>query len=204
MPDTVLQPLTEPTPGDARHLTELHARLLDAATEHGLVELTYRVVDTPVGALLLAATPTGLARVAFASEGHDAVLDHLAATLGPRILHDPNGFGQFVAELSEYFAGGRQAFDVPVDLRLAHGFRREVLGRLREIPYGATRSYAAVAASTGHPRAVRAVGSACATNPVPIVVPCHRVVRSDGTTGGYLGGPEAKAFLLHLESTAAA
>lgn len=204
MSDTVLQSLTEPSPGDAQHLTELRARLLAASTEHGLVDLTYRVVDTPVGPLLLAATPAGLARVAFASEGHEAVLDQLAATIGSRILHDPNGFGELVSELREYFAGGRHGFDVPVDLRLAHGFRREVLGRLREIPYGSTRSYAAVAASTGHPRAVRAVGSACATNPVPIVVPCHRVVRSDGTAGGYLGGPETKAFLLRLEAAPAA
>ncbi|HET8594546.1 MAG TPA: methylated-DNA--[protein]-cysteine S-methyltransferase [Intrasporangium sp.] len=203
MPDSVLEPLTIPTPDDARHIARLHERLLHTATEHDLVDVTYRTVDTPIGPLLLAATPAGVVRVAFASEGHDAVLDTLAARVGPRILHDPDGFAQLVHELGEYFAGHRRGFEVPVDLRLAQGFRREVLGRLREIPYGSTSSYAAVAASAGNPRAVRAVGSACATNPIPIVVPCHRVVRSDGTPGGYLGGPETKAFLLRLESSAA-
>jgi methylated-DNA-[protein]-cysteine S-methyltransferase len=203
MPDFVLEPLTVPTPDEVRHLGGLHARLLHAATEHDLVDVTYRIVDTPIGPLLLAATPAGVVRVAFASEGHDAVLDTLAARVGPRILHDPNGFARLVHELGEYFAGRRRSFEVPLDLRLAQGFRRQVLGRLRDIPYGSTRSYAAVAASAGNPRAVRAVGTACATNPVPIVVPCHRVVRSDGTAGGYLGGPETKAFLLRLESAAA-
>lgn len=204
MPDSILQSLTRSAAGDDRHLADLHGRLVRRAAEHDLVDLTYRIVDTPVGPLLLAATPAGLARIAFASEGHDVVLDRLATTVGARILHDPNGFGRLAAELDEYFTAGRRVFDVPLDLRLAHGFRREVLGRLREIPYGTTRSYAAVAASAGHPRAVRAVGSACATNPVPIVVPCHRVVRSDGRVGGYLGGPEAKEFLLRLESASAA
>ena len=201
MPDTVLQS-DPPTTADATHLAGLHERLMHAAREQALLDLTYRVIDTPIGALLLAGTPAGLARVAFASEGHEHVLAALADTIGPRILHDPDGFTQLVAELEEYFAGRRRDFDVPVDLRLARGFRREVLGRLREIPYGSTRSYAAVAATAGRPRAVRAVGSACATNPLPIVVPCHRVVRSDGTPGGYLGGAETKAFLLRLESAA--
>lgn len=209
MPDSILAPLaplttlTTPTSDDTRHLAGLHERLLRAATTDDLVDVTYRVVDTPIGPLLLAATPAGIVRVAFASEGHDAVLESLAARVGPRVLLDPNGFGQLSDELGDYFAGRRRTFDVPVDLRLAQGFRREVLGRLREIPYGSTSSYAAVAASAGHPRAVRAVGTACATNPIPIVVPCHRVVRSDGTPGGYLGGPETKAFLLRLESAAA-
>lgn len=202
MPDTLLQSLGAPTGTDAHRLADLHRRLLHDATAHDLIDLTYRVVATPVGPLLLAATSAGLVRVAFDSEGHDAVLADLAAAVGPRILHDADGFATLADELDEYFAGHRRAFDVPVDLRLAHGFRREVLGRLREIPYGSTRSYAAVAASAGHPRAVRAVGTACASNPVPIVVPCHRVVRSDGTPGGYLGGPEAKAFLLRLERAA--
>ena len=204
MPDTVLQPLNADPAADAAHLATLHERLLRRGVEQGVVDLTYRVVDTPVGRLLLAATPAGLVRVAFESEGHDAVLDSLASSVGPRVLHDPDGFAQLAHELGEYFSGRSRSFSVPVDLRLARGFRREVLGRLREIPYGSTRSYAAVAASAGHPRAVRAVGTACATNPIPIVVPCHRVVRSDGTPGGYLGGPDAKAFLLRLESATAA
>ncbi|MDN5797366.1 MAG: methylated-DNA--[protein]-cysteine S-methyltransferase [Intrasporangium sp.] len=203
MPDTVLDPLTVPTPDDEQHLDRLHGQLVRGAAERDLVDLTYRVVDSPIGPLLLAATPAGLVRLAFESEGRDAVLESLATLIGPRVLHDPNGIAGMAEQLGEYFAGRRRAFEVPVDLRLAHGFRLDVLGQLRQIPYGATRSYAAVAASAGRPRAVRAVGSACAHNPVPLVVPCHRVVRSDGTPGGYLGGPEAKAFLLRLESTAA-
>jgi methylated-DNA-[protein]-cysteine S-methyltransferase len=102
-------------------------------------------------------------------------------------------------EIEEYFAGRRHAFDVPLDLQLAHGFRRAVLAQLREIAYGATASYAAVARAAGHPRAVRAVGTACATNPLPVVVPCHRVVRSDGSIGQYVGGVAAKETLLSLE-----
>jgi methylated-DNA-[protein]-cysteine S-methyltransferase len=107
------------------------------------------------------------------------------------------------AQLDEYFAGCRHRFDIPVDLQLAHGFRRSVLHHLPEIPYGRTESYMAVAAAVGHPKAVRAVGTACATNPLPVVVPCHRVVRSDGTLGGYLGGLDAKQLLLHLEGAGA-
>ncbi|WP_347354132.1 methylated-DNA--[protein]-cysteine S-methyltransferase [Intrasporangium sp.] len=181
----------------------MHTRLVRRATDGGLLDLTYRVVDSPIGPLLLATTPAGLVRVAFESEGRDAVLESLADRVGPRILHDPHGFPGLVEQLREYFAGRRHGFDVAVDLRLAHGFGLEVLAQLREIPYGTTRSYAAVAASAGRPRAVRAVGTACAHNPVPLVVPCHRVVRSDGTPGGYLGGPQAKEFLLRLESAAA-
>ena len=105
-------------------------------------------------------------------------------------------------QLSEYFAGQRQSFELPLDFRLSSGFRRQVLAHLPEIGYGHTESYAQVAAATGNPRAVRAVGSACATNPIPVVVPCHRVVRSDGTSGGYRGGPEAKKSLLALEAAA--
>src|SRR5690606_33051107 len=105
-------------------------------------------------------------------------------------------------ELDEYFEGRRRSFDLPLDLRLSTGFRREVVNHLPSIGYGRTESYAQVAAAAGHPRAVRAVGSACATNPLPVVVPCHRVVRSDGTLGGYLGGPEAKTALLALEHAA--
>jgi len=105
-------------------------------------------------------------------------------------------------EIEEYFAGRRSQFDVALDFRLSQGFRRNVLGRLCEIGYGQTASYAAVAAAAGNPKAVRAVGSACATNPLPIVVPCHRVVRSDGSIGQYAGGLEAKRTLLALEAAA--
>ena len=132
--------------------------------------------------------------------GHDAALTQLAELVSPRILNAPGLLDAVARQLDEYFSRRRRAFDVPVDLRLSRGFRHSVLTHLRQIPYGATESYAQVAAATGHPRAVRAAGSACATNPVPIVVPCHRVVRSDGSPGGYAGGPDAKRSLLTLEA----
>jgi methylated-DNA-[protein]-cysteine S-methyltransferase len=187
-------------PFDDGDLARLRAALVDQAHHEGLVDVAYRTLDSPLGPLLLAATPEGLVRVAFHGEGHDAVLDRLAATVSPRLLRAPARLDPVAAQLDEYFAGRRQRFDVPVDLRLAHGFRRDVLDQLAEIAYGTTASYAEVAARTGRPRAVRAVGTACATNPVPLVVPCHRVVRSDGTIGQYLGGTEAKRALLALEA----
>jgi methylated-DNA-[protein]-cysteine S-methyltransferase len=185
---------------DERALRALHGRLVQAADRQGLLDVAYRTVDSPVGALLLAATEQGLVRVAYASEGHDRVLDRLAAQISPRILAAPGRLDAVARELDEYFAGRRTLFDLPLDLRLAHGFRREVLTHLAEIAYGATASYAQVAASAGNPKAVRAVGTACARNPLPIVVPCHRVVRSDGSPGGYVGGPDAKHTLLTLEA----
>ena len=180
----------------------LHDRLVERASATGSLDVGYRTVDSPVGRLLLAATDVGLTRVAFETEDHEAVLDSLAARIGSRILRDDKRFDELARELDDYFAGRRHSFDVPVDLRLSHGFRLEVLRHLREIPYGRTETYAQVAASAGNPRAVRAVGSACATNPVPIVVPCHRVVRSDGGLGGYLGGTATKQLLLDVEAAA--
>ena len=180
-------------------MARLHERLVARAEEEHLLDVGYRTVDSPVGSLLLAATDRGLVRVAFVGEGHDAVLEMLARVVSPRILRAPQRLDRAARELDEYFAGRRTDFDLAVDLRLAHGFRLEVLRHLREIGYGATESYAVVAAAAGSPRAVRAVGTACATNPVPVVVPCHRVVRSDGTAGAYRGGPEAKLTLLALE-----
>jgi len=164
--------------------------------------VAYRTVASPIGELLLAATGKGLVRVAFASEDHEAVLARLAAEVSPRVLLAPARLDVAARELDEYFAGRRSTFDLPLDLRLAHGFRRTVLTHLPEIGYGTTASYAAVAALAGNPRAVRAVGSACATNPVPVVVPCHRVVRSDGSLGGYAGGPARKQALLAIEAAA--
>jgi methylated-DNA-[protein]-cysteine S-methyltransferase len=181
-------------------LTRLHARLERAAEDAGVLDVAYRTLDSPVGALLLAATERGLVRVAFAAEDHDAVLASIAARISPRILRAPGRLDDAARQLGEYFEGRRHAFDLPLDLSLSTGFRRTVLAQLREIGYGHTASYAAVAVAAGSPRAVRAVGSACATNPLPVVVPCHRVVRSDGTIGQYLGGTDAKRALLRLES----
>lgn len=187
------------TPDDET-LDRLHRQLECAAGDEGVLDVAYRMVDSPVGPLLLAATTVGLVRVAFDVEGHDTVLARLAQTVSPRILRAPARLDTVAYQLDEYFAKRRTAFEVPVDLRLAAGFRRSVIEHLREIGYGRRESYAAVAAAVGNPRAVRAVGSACAHNPLPVVFPCHRVVRSDGSPGQYVGGPNAKSTLLSLEA----
>ena len=187
---------------DEQAQRRLHARLAAAANDAGILDVAYRTVDTPVGALLLAATEVGLVRVAYPREGHDRVLAALADQVSPRILRAPARLDLAAREIEEYFAGLRSLFDLPLDFRLAHGFRRTVLSHLPGIGYGRTASYAALAAAAGSPRAVRAVGTACATNPLPVVVPCHRVVRSDGSVGRYVGGVEAKKALLALEAAA--
>jgi methylated-DNA-[protein]-cysteine S-methyltransferase len=189
----------EPTEGK---LDSLHTRLVVAADDAGVLDVAYRTLDTPIGSLLLAATEQGLLRVAFATEDHDAVLASIAARISPRILRAPGRLDDAARQLGEYFEGRRHGFDLPLDLALSNGFRRTVLVQLRQIEYGQTASYAAIAVAAGSPRAVRAVGSACATNPLPVVVPCHRVVRSDGSLGQYLGGVDAKRALLQLESAA--
>jgi methylated-DNA-[protein]-cysteine S-methyltransferase len=181
-------------------LGRLHERLAERAAAQAILDVAYRTVDTPVGTLLLAATETALIRVAYETEGHDEVLATLAARISPRILHAPGRLDAAARELDEYFAGRRRGFDLPLDLSLSTGFRRLVLDRLSDIAYGHTVSYAAVAAAAGNPRAVRAAATACRTNPLPVVVPCHRVVRSDGSAGGYVGGPAAKQTLLRLEA----
>ena len=187
---------------DAEANRRLHARLVQAAAAEGILDIAYRTLDTPVGSLLLAATEQGLVRVAYAREGHDQVLEKLAERVSPRILRAPARLDAVARELEEYFAGTRTRFDVPLDFRLATGFRRVVLAHLPEIGYGETAGYASVARAAGNPRAARAVGTACATNPLPVIVPCHRVVRSDGAVGGYVGGSEAKSTLLKLEAAA--
>ncbi|MEU7787344.1 MULTISPECIES: methylated-DNA--[protein]-cysteine S-methyltransferase [unclassified Amycolatopsis] len=178
----------------------MHERLAAAADREGLLDVAYRTLDTPVGSLLLAATKQGLVKVAFDRQDHDAVLAELAALISPRILRAPARLDPVVHQLDEYFTGGRHEFDVALDFRLARGFRLSVLEHLPEISYGHTESYAQVAAAAGSPKAVRAVGTACALNPLPVVVPCHRVVRSDGSYGQYAGGEEAKRLLLTMEA----
>ena len=189
-------------PDDPETLRRLHQRLSNAAANEGVLDVAYRTVDTPVGQLLLAATDRGLVRVAFANEGHDAVLQMLAEKISPRVLDAPGRLDDVARELEEYFAGRRHGFDVALDWQLAKGFRSTVLHQLPGIEYGHTASYATIAQLAGSPKAVRAVGTACALNPLPVAVPCHRVVRSDGTMGRYRGGPEAKRALLDLESVA--
>src|SRR5699024_1544475 len=180
----------------------LHARLERAAAAEDLIDVAYTVIESPLGPLLLAATRAGLVRVAFEQEGFEQVLATLAARVGPRVLAAPARLEQAATQLGEYFTGRRHAFDLPLDHSLSSGFRGRVQRTLPTIAYGRTRSYREVAELVGSPRAVRAVGSACATNPLPVVVPCHRVLRADGGLGGYIGGLDAKAALLELERAA--
>lgn len=191
-----LFPLPDPA------LAGLRARLVQQADDAGLVEVAYRTLDTPVGPLLLAATAQGLVRVAFEREDFDAVLAALASRVSPRVLEAPRRLDEAAVELEEYFTGTRRRFDLPLDRALSTGFREKVQRVLPRIDYGSTRSYKEIAELVGSPRAVRAVGTACATNPLPIVVPCHRVLRTDGALGGYIGGLDAKTALLTLERTA--
>src|SRR5215207_9738593 len=195
--DPVLAPIGA---DEAQTMTRLRDQLVAAAEADRLLDIAYRTVDSPVGTLLLAATDQGLVRVAYEQQDHDHVLQGLSELISPRILRAPRRLDQVARQLAEYFAGERRDFVLPLDFRLSHGFRRAVLGHLGLINYGHTESYAEVAAATGHARAVRAVGTACATNPLPVVVPCHRVLRSDGKLGGYAGGLEVKAALLSLEA----
>ncbi|HVT69845.1 MAG TPA: methylated-DNA--[protein]-cysteine S-methyltransferase [Trebonia sp.] len=186
--------------GEQAALGRLHQRLERAAEAAGLLDVAYTTVDSPLGRLLLAATERGLVRVAYESEGLDAVLDALGRRLSPRVLRAPRRLDAAAAELEEYFGRRRTRFDLPLDLSLSAGFRQAVQRYLPGIPYGHTESYKQVAVYVGNPRAVRAVGTACSTNPLPIVVPCHRVLRADGTLGGYIGGLAAKTALLNLEA----
>ena len=195
--------LLDAFPVEGSDVDRLRARLTAAAEAEGILDIAYRTVDTPVGPLLLAATEQGLVRVAYPNQGHDAVLQALADRVSPRVLHAPGRLDPVARQLDDYFAGRRQRFDVPLDWRLSTGFRSTVLHHLAiDVDYGHTASYAALAALAGNPKAVRAVGTACATNPLPVVVPCHRVVRSDGAIGNYAGGVEAKRTLLELEAVA--
>ncbi|TQL48199.1 methylated-DNA-[protein]-cysteine S-methyltransferase [Homoserinimonas aerilata] len=194
-----LYELTDPT---AAQLAALRGRLTDAAEGEGILDVAYTTIDTPVGSLLLAATAAGLVRVAYAREGHDAVLQTLATRLSPRILKAPKRLDAAARQIDEYFAGTRTTFDLPLDHSLSSGFRLLVQEHLPLIAYGSTESYKQLAEEVGNPRAIRAVGTACATNPLPVVVPCHRVLRSDGGLGGYIGGLDAKTALLELERAA--
>lgn len=186
----------------AEDLTQLHRRLERAADDRGLLDIAYTTVDSPVGALLLAATARGLLRVAYESEGFARVLDTLGDRVSRRILRAPQRLDPAAKEIDQYFEGERRSFDLALDLSLSSGFRRIVQQHLPEIAYGSTESYKQVAALVGNPNATRAVGTACATNPLPIVVPCHRVLRTDGSLGGYIGGLQAKTALLKLEASA--
>lgn len=185
-------------------LERLRATLAERAAASGLLDVAYRRLDTELGSLLLAATPAGLVSVTFDGDQPDATLDRLAVTLSPRVLEAPARLDDAARGLEQLIAGRTRSFEGTLDLSLARGFGRQVVEELRQIPYGETRSYAEVALAVGSPRAVRAVGTACRRNPLPIAIPCHRVVRSDGQLGQYAGGVEAKRVLLDVEAAATA
>jgi methylated-DNA-[protein]-cysteine S-methyltransferase len=178
-----------------RAASELARRAADA----GLLDVAYAWMDSPLGELLVAVTPRGLVRVAYEDEPESEVLDELAARVSPRVLRAPERTDAVRRELDTYFAHRRRTFETPVDWSLVRGFARRVLDATAHVPYGEVTTYSAMAAAAGSPRAHRAAGNALGSNPIPIVVPCHRVLYADGGLGGYTGGLDRKRHLLELE-----
>jgi methylated-DNA-[protein]-cysteine S-methyltransferase len=171
----------------------------NAAADARLVDVAYAEVDSPVGPLVIAATRRGLARVSYSNEYEAGVLEELAAKLSPRVLRAPARLDDVRRELNEYFEGVRTRFDLSIDWSLTQGFSRKVLRATARIPYGKVSTYKKVAGRAGNERAARAAGNALRSNPIPIVVPCHRVLGSGGALTGYAGGLARKEFLLELE-----
>jgi methylated-DNA-[protein]-cysteine S-methyltransferase len=190
-------------PADDDAAARAAERAAARASDEGLADVTYTTVDSPIGPLLVAATDRGLVRVSFRQERHDDVLNDLVVRISPRVLEAPGELDEVRRELEQYFEGDRRSFELPLDWRLSRGFRCEVLRKLVRVPYGETATYAEMAIRAGRPRAYRAAGSACGSNPMPIVVPCHRVVPSGGGLGNYGGGVDVKKYLLELEGAIA-
>ncbi len=185
---------------------EEEARAMHAAkafnervTREGLADIGYGTVDSPWGTLTAAATEEGLVRLAFPEEPLDEVLDRLAAKLSPRIVEEPSRFEGVRRELDEYFSGRRRDFDVPLDRVLMSAFAKKILAATSAIPYGSVSTYTEMATAAGSPRGSRAAGNALGSNPIPVIVPCHRVLRTGGNLGGYGGGLDRKRWLLELE-----
>jgi methylated-DNA-[protein]-cysteine S-methyltransferase len=174
-------------------------RFLRRAIEEGLVDVAYAPVDSPVGELVAAVTPRGLVRLAYEDGRGDAVLSELAARVSPRVIEAPARLDGVRRQLDEYFEGRRQTFELGIDWTLARGFTRRVLQSTAKVPFGELATYREVASGAGNAAAVRAAGNALGANPMPIVVPCHRIVRTGGAMGGYTGGLERKEYLLSLE-----
>jgi methylated-DNA-[protein]-cysteine S-methyltransferase len=178
-------------------------RAAAVARAEGLADVSYSIEPSPLGELVVAVTPRGLIRIAYgAEERSDTVLEELARRVSPRMLEAPAALDNVRRELDEYFDGKRTSFDIPIDWQLHDGFSRKVLRATWRIPYGKLLTYAEVASKAGSPRGSRAAGNALGSNRVPIVVPCHRVVRAGGKLGGYTGGIERKQYLLGLEGVA--
>jgi methylated-DNA-[protein]-cysteine S-methyltransferase len=169
------------------------------AAEEGLLDVAYATADSPFGPLLLAQTRRGLVRVGLPNQDSDELLVDLADRVSPRVLEAPVQLDETRRELDLYFEGKLDSFDLPLDWRLSGGFRQRVLRAINRIPYGQTRNYTEMARKAGNERAVRAAGTACGSNPIPLVVPCHRVLRTGGALGGYGGGLPMKEALLQLE-----
>jgi methylated-DNA-[protein]-cysteine S-methyltransferase len=174
-------------------------RFAARAADEGLLDVAYTIADSPFGQLLLAQTPKGLVRLGLPSQDYDDLLVDLAERVSPRMVEAPAQLDQARRELDLYFEGKLRSFELPLDWQLSHGFRLQVLRAIARIPYGQTRNYTEMATRAGNERAVRAAGSACGSNPIPLVVPCHRVLRSSGALGGYAGGLPMKEALLELE-----
>jgi methylated-DNA-[protein]-cysteine S-methyltransferase len=189
--------------GGEAHLDHerLAADLAERAQRAGLLDVAYAPMDSPLGELLVAVTPRGLVRVAYEGEPADEVLAELADRVSPRVLRVPERTDAVRRELEAYFAHRRRRFETRVDWTLVRGFARGVLDATSRVPYGEVSTYGAMAAAAGSPRAYRAAGNALGANPIPIVVPCHRVLHADGGLGGYAGGLDRKRFLLELEGT---
>jgi methylated-DNA-[protein]-cysteine S-methyltransferase len=196
--DTLRAGPPAPDPDD---LAAALARATARAEAEGLVDVAYAELDSPLGPLVAAATPQGLVRLAYRdfNGGLDEVLEHLALRVSPRVLEAPARLDELRRQLDDFFAGRRGGFDVALDWSLTSGFTRRILEATAAIPLGEVSTYAGVAAAAGSPNATRAAGNALGSNPIPIVVPCHRVLRSGGGLGGYTGGVDKKIRLLALE-----
>jgi methylated-DNA-[protein]-cysteine S-methyltransferase len=180
-------------------LDRLRADLARRAADAGLLDVAYGSLDSPLGELTAFVTPDGLVRLSYPDEPIERQLEELATAVSPRILAAPARTDAVRRQLDEYFAGVRHAFDVPIDWRLLRGFRKSVLQATAAIPFGSVSSYREIATAAGSPNAYRAAGNALGSNPIPIVVPCHRVLHSGGGLGGYTGGIKRKRYLLGLE-----
>ncbi len=180
-------------------VTDARARLLARAKREGLADVGYTVVDSPLGPLWIAVGPRGVAVINYGAEPNAADLGRLLRTYGPGIVPDPRRTSAVARELDQYFAGRRRDFDLTLDIEWLPDFQRSVLEELARVPYGRTETYGSLAARIGRPRAARAVGGALNRNPLPIVLPCHRVVGASGSLVGYAGGLERKRALLELE-----
>jgi methylated-DNA-[protein]-cysteine S-methyltransferase len=199
MTDDLERRLSASPVASALDLEALRSELARRAASDGVLDVGYGFADSPLGPLTVVVTGRGLVRLSYAHESVDEQLDDIATRISPRILASPERTDAVRRQLDEYFAGDRRRFDVPIDWRLVQGFSGNVLRATARIPFGAVSSYREVAAEAGSPNAYRAAGNALGSNPIPIVVPCHRVLHSGGGLGGYTGGLERKQYLLRLE-----